>query len=308
LFKNLINDRFAFQLGRQRFEDERQWLYEAELDGVRGFFLYENFFSELSVTRGGLVDRDLINDDVADKTNNYIFNSSYEFKEDTLAGIYLVYRDDTTSENNSPFFIGFHSEAELTDEIEFWADAAYVAGKDGDNDISAFGFDVGVIYIFDTFFEPYITLGYAFGSGDGDPEDSKDKNFRQTGLQGNEGDFNGAVDFLYYGEVFDPELSNLSIITAAIGVNPTEETSIDLVYHYYRQAKASEEIRESAIDADPDGINKSLGNEIDLILGYEGFGERVAFGLFFGYFIPGDAFPSDSGNAFLTKILMEYEF
>jgi alginate production protein len=100
----------------------------------------------------------------------------------------------------------------------------------------------------------------------------------------------------------------MSIITAALGVNPSEETSIDLVYHYYRQAKASEEIRDSAIDADPDGINKSLGHEIDLILGYEALSEKVAVGLFFGYFIPGDAFPPDSGNAFLTKILMEYEF
>ena len=308
LFKNLIYDKFALQIGRQRFEDERQWLYEAELDGVRGFFLYENFFSEFSVSRGGIIDRDLINNDVADKTNNYIFSSIYEFKEDTLAGIYLIYRDDTTNENNSPFFIGFHSEAELTDEIEFWADAAYVTGKDGDNKISGFGFDLGAVYSFETYFEPYITLGYAFGTGDSNSEDGKDKNFRQTGLQGNEGDFNGVVDFKYYGEVFDPELSNMSIFTAAFGLNPNEETSIDLVFHHYRQTKASVEIRDSAIDAEPDGLNKSLGNEIDLILGYEGFGERIAVGVFFGYFIPGNAYPSEAGNAFLSKIIMEYEF
>ncbi len=254
------------------------------------------------------MDRDLLNNDVADKTNNYIFSSSYEFAEDTLAGIYLVYRNDTTSENDSPFFIGFHSEAELTDELEFWADAAYVTGNDGDNEISGFGFDVGAVYSFDTFFEPYITLAYAFGSGDGNAEDGKDKNFRQTGLQGNEGDFNGVVDFLYYGEVFDPELSNMSIITAGLGINPTEESSIDIIYHHYRQTKASAELRESAIEAEPDGVNKSLGNEIDLILGYEGFGERIAVGIFFGYFIPGDAFPEANGNAFLSRIIMEYEF
>lgn len=254
------------------------------------------------------MDRDLLNNDVADKTNNYIFNSSYQFAEDTLAGIYLIYRDDTTSDNDSPFFIGFHSEAELTDEIEFWFDAAYVLGKDGSGDISAYGFDAGLIYVFDVDFEPYITLGYAFGSGDNNPESGKDKNFRQTGLQGNEGDFNGVVDFLYYGEVFDPELSNMSIITAGLGINPTEESSIDVVYHYYRQTKASAELRESAIDAEPDGINKSLGNEVDLILGYEGFSERVAVGIFLGYFIPGDAFPESNGNAFLSKIIMEYEF
>ena len=308
LFKNLVNDMFAIQLGRQRFEDERQWLYEAELDGARLFFLYDNLFSEFSVSRGGLVDRDLLNDDVSDKIDNYIFNTIYEFGEDTLAGIYLIYRNDTTEENESPFFVGFHSEAEVTDELEFWADVAYVTGESGSNDISGFGLDIGLVYAFDIEPEPYFTIAYAFGTGDSDPEDGKDKNFRQTGLQGNESDYNGVVDFKYYGEVFDPELSNMSIFTAAIGINPNEETSIDLIYHYYRQSKASEELREIGIDAEPNGKSKDLGSEIDLILGYEGFGERVAVGLFLGYFIPGDAFPSDSGNAFLTKIIMEYEF
>ena len=167
---------------------------------------------------------------------------------------------------------------------------------------------MGLVYAFDIDFEPYITLAYAFGSGDSNPDDGTDKNFRQTGLQGNEGDFNGVIDFLYYGEVFDPELSNMSIFTVGLGTNPNEETSIDLVYHYYRQIEASEELREIGIDAEPSGESKDLGHEIDLILGYEGFSERVAVGIFFGYFIPGDAFSSSSGNAFLSKIIMEYEF
>ena len=146
--------------------------------------------------------------------------------------------------------------------------------------------------------EPSFTLGYAFGS----------REFRQTGLEGNEGDFNGVVDFLYYGELLEPELSNISIFTADTGINPTEETSIDFVYHYYIQTEATDELRDSNIDTDPNGINKSLGSEIDLILGYEQKEEKLAVALSFGYFIPGKAFPSDAANSFLAKIVMAYAF
>jgi hypothetical protein len=84
--------------------------------------------------------------------------------------------------------------------------------------------------------------------------------------------------------------------------------SIDLVYHYYVQTEASDELRDSNIDADPNGINKSLGSEIDLILGYEQKEEKLAVALSFGYFIPGSAFSSDAENGFLTKLVMAYAF
>ena len=308
LFKNLLNDRFAFQVGRQRFEDERQWLYEAELDAVRGYYLMEGITTEFSVSRGGLVDRDLINDDVSDRINNYIVYSSYPINEETNVGAYFIYRDDRSNENESPVFLGLHSDGEITDTLEYWIEAAYVTGKSGSDTISGFGFDIGFTYVYDTDFEPSLTLGYAFGTGDSDPESGKDRNFRQTGLQGNESDFNGAVDFIYYGELFDPELSNMSIFTAGVGIVPFEETSIDLIYHYYLQAAEADSLRNSAIDAEPNGESKELGSEIDFILGAEQIAGRVSFALVLGYFLPGDAFGSEADNAFLTKFILEYEF
>lgn len=296
--KDLLEDRFSFQLGRQQFDDERQWLYDAELDGARAFIAHEGFIAQLSVSRGGLVNRDLINKDAGARTNNYIAYLTYHFNEDTNVAGYFVMRDDTTEENNSPIFLGIHSDGEVTDTWDYWLELAYVTGEEGRDNISGFGFDVGSVYAFDLAPEPSFTLGYAFGS----------EEFRQTGLQGNEGDFNGVFDFLYYGELLDPELSNLSIITGDIGINPTEVTSIDLVYHYYFQTKASDEIRDAAIEAEPDGRNKSLGSEIDLILGYEQLEEKIAVGISFSYFIPGSAFPSDAVNSFSTKLVLAYSF
>ena len=65
--------------------------------------------------------------------------------------------------------------------------------------------------------------------------------------------------------------------------------------------------RDAGIDAEPDGESKKLGSEIDLIMGYEGaIGLELALKL--GYFIPGKAFASESENAFLTKVEVQYEF
>ncbi|HXG31546.1 MAG TPA: alginate export family protein [Thermodesulfobacteriota bacterium] len=310
LFKNLLDDRLSFQIGRQRFDDERQWLYDAELDAARVFFQFSRFLVDISVSRGGLVDRDLLNDDVSERINNYIAYLTYAISEETYAAAYVLFFDDRSKEEKNPIFFGIHSDGDITESLGYWLEMAYVGGKEGSNRIRGFGFDIGANYAFDLPLEPSITLGYAFGTGDGDPDDGVDRSFRQTGLQGNEGDFNGVTDFKYYGELFDPELSNLSILTVGAGINPTEESSIDLVYHYYLQHKASDELREAGIDTDPDGLDKSLGSEIDIVIGYvhEGIKGNVELALMLGYFLPGRAFPSESENAFLTKLVVQFEF
>ena len=296
--KDLFEDRFSLQIGRQQFDDERQWLYDAELDGARAFILNWGIVTQLSISRDGIINKDLINKEAGDKTNNYTIYSTYYFNEDTNIAAYFLARDDTTGENDSPIFLGMHSDGEISDNFDYWIELAYVTGEDENNNISGFGFDLGLLYAFDINPEPSITFGYAFGS----------REFRQTGLEGNEGDFNGVVDFLYYGEFFEPVLANMSILTVGTGLNPTDESSIDLVYHYYFQTKALDEIRDSNLDIEPNGINKSLGNEIDLILGYEQKEEKLAIAITFGYFIPGSAFPSDSSNGFSAKLIMAYEF
>lgn len=309
-FDDLFDEGFSFQIGRQRFEDERQWLYDEELDAARVFYEVSDYSLELSFSRKDFADRDLLNPDEKDRSNNYVLYGKYEREEEEIeriAGAYVVFRDDRSSENDSPLLIGIHADGDLTESIGSWLELAYAGGEDGSNKVRGFGFDLGSTYEFDLPLEPSITLGYAFGTGDGDPDDDVDKSFRQTGLQNNEGSFNGVPDFLYYGELLDPELSNLSIFTAGTGINMTEESSIDLVYHYYLQQKASDSLRDAGIDADPDGQSKRLGSEIDLVIGYEGT-NGLELALKLGYFIPGEAFPSESENGFLTRLEIQYEF
>ncbi len=298
MFKNLWGERLAFQIGRQRFEDERQWLYDADLDAARAFILLPRFVAGFSFSSGGFVYRDLLRGERDEKINNFIAYLTYELSEEAIAAAYLVARRDRTGANESPIFIGIHSDGDITESLAGWLELAYVFGEDGDTNINGVGLDIGANYVFEVGLEPSVTLAYAFGS----------KQFQQTGLQGNQSDFNGAADFNYYGELFLPELSNMSIFTAGVGIAPTEESSVDLVYHYYRQTAASDEIRETAIETDPNGVDKELGNEIDLIFGYENEQRGWAGLLTFGYFIPGKAFGPEADDAFVMRAEISIQF
>lgn len=310
LFKDILEDGTGFQVGRQRFEDEREWLFDEELDGLRLLYDISDLSFEISFSRLNLAARDLFNPDEEEKINNYIFYGKYEKEEDeieTILGAYLIYRDGRDEEDSDPLFAGIHASGDFSESIGYWLELASVFGEEGNDDIRGFGFDAGLMYALDVPAEPTFTIAYAFGTGDGDEDDNDDSNFRQSGLQNNESSFNGVPDFKYYGEVIDPELSNLSIITAGFGISPIEEGSIDIVYHYYYQNKASDSLRDTALDAEPEGESKDIGNEVDLIIGYE-IENKFEVALKLGCFFPGDAFLSDAANSYIGKFEIQYEF
>jgi alginate production protein len=305
-FKELADGRLSLQLGRQRFDDEREWLYDEELDAVRVWYRWSALSIEASVSREDLWKRDLFNAENRERINNYLLYGTYDLSKDIMVAAYSLLRDDRSPDRERPIFFGLHSSGEIVDDLDYWLELAHVRGRVGSRKIRGIGVDLGVAYEFDRPWKPSVAVGYAFGSGDGDPSDRVDRSFRQTGLQDNEDRFHGVTSFKYYGELFDPELSNLQVFTAGIGIQPTRKSSIDLVYHYYLQHKASDKIRDTSIDADPMGLSKKLGSEIDLIIGYEEI-RNLEVKLALGYFIPGKAF-SKANNAFFTGVELEWEF
>jgi alginate production protein len=184
-----------------------------------------------------------------------------------------------------------------------------VGGRDGSKRIRGWAVDLGGTYEFQVGPKPALTLGFAFGSGDRNPDDGTDGGFRQTGLQDNESDFGGAADFKYYGEVLDPELSNLAILTAGIGIRPSEKFSMDLVYHYYLQHQAAPALRNAGIDAEPSGRSRRLGSGVDLVVGFQGIWDHLDARLGVGYFVPGAAFPEAiGGGAWVVRAEVQFRF
>ena len=170
--------------------------------------------------------------------------------------------------------------------------------------MQGYGFDVRGTYRFpDLPLQPSITLGYAFGSGDDNPNDDTNHEFWQTGLQSNEGRFGGVTQFMYYGETLDPELTNLKIFTAGFSFRPAGNAFIDLVYHRYGLDKMVRgELRSSALTAlmnqDDTHLSKDVGSEIDIILGFRNlFGlRRFGFEMRAGWFRPGKAYRIPVGD------------
>jgi alginate production protein len=226
--------------------------------------------------------------------------------EETIITAYVVVRNDRTENDDSPRFFGLHSSGEIADNFDYWLELAQVRGQAGPDRLRGFGFDVGLMYVVERDWEPSFAIGYAFGTGDDDPDDGVEERFRQTGFQENEGEFNGVPSFHYYGELLDPELSNISILTLGTGLLPTEESSVDLVYHRYQQQTREADLS-TRVRADPDGGSRLLGDEVDLVAGFEDL-HRFDLKLVLGYFMPGRAFPADSDNSFLTITEIEYSF
>ena len=213
----------------------------------------------------------------------------------------------------SRFFFGAQASGTIASNLEFWLESAVVTGRASGRDILGYGFDIlgygfdiGTTYIWRMHpGRPSVTMGFAFGSGD--DGQGTDTAFRQTGLQRNTHRFGGVTKFQYYGEVLDPELSNLGILTVGAGIRPTKRSSVDLFYHRYFQHRAQDGFRDVAIDRVPQGIRRNIGDEIDLVVGIRDI-EDVAVEIIGGIFLPGNAFDPAADPAYFGKVEIKVAF
>ncbi|MCW3377965.1 alginate export family protein [Escherichia coli] len=114
-------------------------------------------------------------------------------------------------------------------------------------------------------------------------------------MQSNEASFGGNTKFSIYGNTLSPELTNIRILTVGTGMDISPSSSLDLVYHYYRQSD-----RDFLSSHDPDLKSRydnsstlDLGSEIDLIWGYE-FSKNIKTELLLGMFMPSERFRASS--------------
>jgi alginate production protein len=299
------DERLSALVGRQKFKDKREWFFDEELDGVRLRSRLGQFEIEASASREELFTKDLLADrEEGERVNNWLLVATYEPAEEVRLSAYTLVRDDR-DRLESPIYFGLSSGGEPVERFAYWLELAHVRGREDSTNIRGWGFDVGGTYEFALPLKPALTLAYAFGSGDDDPDDDTQRSFRQTGLEDNEAKVSGVNDFLYYGEFLQPTLRNIRIVTGGLGVRPTGQMSVEVVYHHYSQDHASDEL-DSSLEAEPSGRSRRLGDEIDLILGYRPM-KNLELTLSGGYFLPGRAFPgADRGLG--ARVELEYKF
>lgn len=296
---------FEITAGRRNFEDPRLWLYDAALDAFIVKYKQDNFYAEASMSRENIWDLDLLTTTQKDRIDNYILYMEYRGIEDHKLAGYTIKRYDQAAIDGRPLLMGVRAHGRPTDAYNYWADLAFVRGHDElSQKLSGRGYDVGVTYRFlDRPLQPSITLGYAYGTGDADDTDNKNTQFRQTGLQSNEARFGGLTQFKAYGEMLDPDLSNIKIVTAGIGFRMASNAFLDLVYHRYGLDHFANEFRSAGVTAEMNKVetqlSKDVGSEINLIVGFRNlFGfRRFGFEVRAGVFSPGDAFLRNDGDA-----------
>ena len=285
-------------LGRRNFEDPRLWLYDAALDAAIVGFKLADFRTEVSMSRENLVDADLLVNVPRGRVNNFIWYTEYRGFEDHKPAFYAIKRNDRTPAEGNFWMAGVRLMGRPRDEFNYWFDYGFNRGRDELNQkLRGSAYDVGGTYRWAKLpLSPALTLGYARGTGDGNPNDGQNHEFRQTGLQSNETRFAGLTQFKHYGETIDPEISNLKIFTAGIGFRVAPQVFVDVVHHRYKLNAIADQIRNWALTAqmnqDDTALSRDVGHETDIILGFRNlFGiRRLGFEVRAGLFKPGRAF------------------
>lgn len=288
------------QVGRQNYQDPREWLWDQNLDAAR--LVWHPGDWKLELAAATTLENGSPREEHTERWIAYLSRGTGK----RYWSAYVLDQRTNQDQRDWPFFGGLRFYGDLFPDWTLWGELAAVRGFRDDVDLNGWGFDLGGTWVPPAADKWSLTWGYAFGSGDEDPNDRVDTSFRQTGVQDNNSKFAGVTSFKYYGELLEPELSNMHILTLGVGRRFWKRTSLDLVYHLYRQDKAFDRLRDSNLTKRPNGVSTDLGQELDLI-----FGRRADSGLdteiIFSAFEPGAAF-DDARRAYYVKFQFRYRF
>ncbi|WP_456418036.1 alginate export family protein [Thiolapillus sp.] len=335
----------GLRIGRQNFAEEREWWWDEDLDAVRLYYASPRLSLELGLAEelGGKATNQPLPEDKRD-IQRVLAHLSWEYSKGHKLELFGLYHDDRSStpeagdqlaadkEDESDarlvwYGIRVRGKDKIKDlgKIRYWVDLGAVKGKEDlldfddistgrievtdaiQRDVKGNAIDIGLTLKSKLPGQPSFTLGFAQGSGDSNPADNTDRAFRQTGLDDNNGKFNGVDSFRYYGELLRPQLSNIRISTASLGYPLLRDSSIEILYHRYHQVEASDQLS-SRLRISPDGRNTFLGDEIDIVLGLEEW-KKLELELVGSVFRAGDAFGDREGDlSYFINLKLNYNF
>lgn len=345
-FSNIADSPWSLQIGRQNFHDKREWWWDKDLDAVRVRYERGAWYAEaaLAEEQGRIStleplpekDSDIVRAlgrvkwEWARKQRLELFALRHDDRSGTPA---VSTELDESREDESDARLAWYGARALgrikmkpLGRLHYWLDYGRVTGREKQiafsdagagriqvddvvkRDVEGWGLDLGVTLEPPARHVPRLTLAYAEGSGDDDPADGTDHAFRQTGIHNNNGKFRGESRFRYYGEVLRPQLSNLRIGTVAAGWPIGGNSSIEFVFHRYRQVEAADSVRDARLRIDPLGEDTDLGDEFDVILSLEEW-KHLELEFVAGTFEAGKAFGDEAGErANLAIVKIDYNF
>jgi len=276
----------ALVVGKQRVRDEREWLFDEYLDAVR---LY------LTLTRPLVLEASYIPSVLPPPGESFatwddlLLRARYIPDSRNEVNVYWLMRRDSSPRRRQPVYLGISGSGRPARWLRGWLEGALLRGEDKGRSQRAYALDLGTTFTTTGRVRPNLTMAYAVGSGE-QPGDPYSQEFRQTGYEDNSGRFGGVSSFKYYGEVLDPELSNIQLMTAAAGIRFGYTASVDAVAHVYRQQRPDDGLRAALpLGGAPDGSSRDLGREIDFIFGVQNILRCASAAYGFGLFEPGRA-------------------
>ncbi len=315
---------FSVEVGRLDFEDERRWWWDDELDAVR--VTYERETAEIALAFGREVaprrsDISFVEPE-HDRVSRVISEISWDPRPDHELQLFVLHQNDRSRthrvgsvidteredepdssltwvgarllgafELGAPGIVGYWIDGAMLEGREHWTEYEEISDDQSEvvsvvrRDVDGWAFDVGLGWLFPLAWEPRVFAGYALAS----------RWFRQTGVQANEAGFGGVERFSHYGFLLDPELSNLQIWTAGVGMSLLDSSSLDLVYHEYRLHTRADSLWNAELELELTGDSRAIGRELDLVLALEEW-ERLEFTFAASAFHPGTALGRQQGR------------
>jgi len=329
-----------FILGRREFVSASEWWiwWDEELDAISLDSAYGNFETLIGVAEEqweASTDDDFVDPEI-DGVRRFIASLSWEFAEDQSLNFYYLDQDDKSGSHDVGDFEDFDKRDEADGDLS-WSGVSYLGEFDfdrlGEIEVELHYSRVSGDETFYEFDDPedgkaeiiekgkarvsaeaesYLlswtpaqledwsfSVGRARGEGDSNLDDGRDESFRQNSLQG---------DAEVFGELYQPEISNLVVQMFGIEWEAYEGVEIALMYYDYEQDERSDEIADVTIEVDPTGLNSDLGNEIDLVVTIDAF-EGLELVLIAARFEAGKAYGTyDGETSNFLSFELEYEF
>ncbi len=302
------HDNLRFRLGRQAFDDPMEFIWDEELDGIRLSFDIGDIELELSQTREDGFEASTL--DRVDEIDNTYAAVTISPNKNTSWTPYVIYRTGDELGNSPQIdntWIGLQAIVQPKNSSwRYWLHATAMDGTETEagTEINLEGraYQLGINWTANRAWKPTLTFAFSHATGG-----ERDERFRQTGLHGNDFALNDKSTFRYFGEVLDPELTNIRILTVGIGAEITKKWTADVAVHSYQQVELEDNLRGSDIDFEPLGLNDDLGIGADLIVNYE-YGKQLNLLMTAGRFVPGDAFSEGRDDAWIARLEVEFKF